>query len=100
MSEYFSYHPTNYWVYQYIYIEFLKIGDPQVTMGFSTNMVIHDLDDLGYPDFRSSTPMGRTGDLQYRDRPSGFIQSSIWKMAHNGTIYDWVSMRSILVILM
>ena len=99
MSEYFSYHPTNYWVYQYIY-SFLKLGirkSPWVsvlTWSSMTWMI------WGYPDFRSSTPMGRTGDLQYRDRPSGFIQSSIWKMAHNGTIYDWVSMRSILVILM
>ena len=26
---------------------FLKMGDPQVTIGFNTKMVIHDLDDLG-----------------------------------------------------
>ena len=27
----------------------LKVGDLQVTMGFNTIIVIHDLDDLGYP---------------------------------------------------
>ena len=26
------------------------MGDPQVTMGFNTKMVIHDLDDLGSHD--------------------------------------------------
>ena len=32
---------------------FLKMGDPQVAMGFNTRMAIHDLDDLGYSnDFR------------------------------------------------
>jgi hypothetical protein len=25
------------------------MGDPQVTMGFNTKLVIHDLDDFGYP---------------------------------------------------
>ena len=29
-----------------------KMGDFQVTMAFNTRMVIHDLDDLGYPCFR------------------------------------------------
>jgi hypothetical protein len=24
------------------------MGDPQITMGFNTEMAIHDLDDLGY----------------------------------------------------
>ena len=28
---------------------FRKIGDPQVMVGFNTTMVVHDLDDLGYP---------------------------------------------------
>jgi hypothetical protein len=31
------------------------MGDPQVTMGFNTKTVVHDLDDLGVP-FRSASP--------------------------------------------
>ena len=30
-------------------MEFLKMGDPQVTMDFNAEMVIHDSDDLGVP---------------------------------------------------
>ena len=30
---------------------FLKMRDPQVTIGFNTKMVIHDLDDLGVSQF-------------------------------------------------
>ena len=32
---------------------FPKMGVPQATTGFNTKMVIHDLDDLGYPYFRN-----------------------------------------------
>ena len=28
---------------------FLKMGDLQVTMAFNATMVVHDLDDLGFP---------------------------------------------------
>jgi hypothetical protein len=30
---------------------FSKMGDPILTMGFNTKIVIHDLDDLGVPPF-------------------------------------------------
>ena len=33
---------------------FPKLGDPQVTIGSNTKMVIHDLDDLGTPVFQES----------------------------------------------
>ena len=35
---------------------FLKMRDPQVTIGFNTKMVIHDLDDLGVSPFFRTAP--------------------------------------------
>ena len=31
------------------------MGDPQVTIGFNTKLVIHDLDDFGYPKFEETS---------------------------------------------
>ena len=36
---------------------FLKIRDPQVTIGLTTKMVIHDLDDLGVPPWLRKPPL-------------------------------------------
>ena len=36
------------------------MGDPQVTMGFNTKMVIHDLDDLGYSHDLGNFHMSKT----------------------------------------
>ena len=46
---------------QALHLRCLKMGDPQVTMGFNTKSWFHDLDDFGVPWLRKPSILNRTG---------------------------------------